>query len=198
MVTATCLSFFFLASNSTAGTVPTGGEFIGQFAACPDYPPILLTCPPFPADVMMMIETAYPNSPVGNYSLTAWLVSDATGQQIAIGSNFDYWITWYGADQWGVFGYNGLAAGFPMPGDAGFYGPNRTFSVLFKNTGAAFDFLVSPVSSVFVNLDEDNTRYVGSTLAVSVSDVPESPSIFGAACGILTLSMAWRKQRRVS
>ena len=69
-----------------------------------------ILCVP-PQAIMLEVDTQ-PTASTSGYSLEAWLISD--GIVVPLGSNFDYSIKTNNAgQQWGVFGYSGLMAGFP-------------------------------------------------------------------------------------
>jgi hypothetical protein len=113
---------------------------------------------------MLQVNFVVPPGGVNSSSIAAWLISDATGQVIPIPENFWTFIATNAdtGEQYGVFGYNGLLQGFPLPTDAGFWGTNpakATFSVRFENLGVPFTLLDSPQKSVFANLDSNNTRF---------------------------------------
>jgi hypothetical protein len=96
------------------------------------------------------------------YTLEVWLISNTTGETISMGTNFPFWVSTdvTTGEQIGIFGYDGLAQGFPFPTDSGFFGnipQPSTFSVKFKNTGLPFTFWTAPQGSVTIDLDSGNT-----------------------------------------
>ena len=51
------------------------------------------------------------------YTLEVWLISNTTGETISMGTNFPFWVSTdvTTGEQIGIFGYDGLAQGFPVP-----------------------------------------------------------------------------------
>ena len=162
-------------------TVPSGGQFIASANACINIGSF--SCPP---EALMLAVYTQPTAGIAGYSLQAWLISGATGASYPIANNFVYFIT-SGSITAGIFGYNGLAAGFPFPSDPTFFGPNpatSTISILFQNTGLPFTFYADQlVDSITIDLDSNGTRWAVTTNSAAI--VPEpSPAVLGTV-GIL-------------
>jgi hypothetical protein len=183
-------------------TVPSGAEFVANFQACVTAVPSF-RCPP--QALMLAVDTVDPANGSSGYSLEAWLISTATGQFAAIGDNFVFWISTINGtgERLGIFGYNGLSAGFPFPNDPGFWGPTpstATFSVLYRNTGLPFTFWHSPETSVIANADSAGSRWAVAansvTLIPEVAPVPETSSFWLLSLGLAAFSILPRRTHR--
>jgi hypothetical protein len=176
--------FLFCSSLAHPITIYTGGEFIANANVCIPMPDFV--CPPLA--VMLEVRTQLPQDGTAGYSLEAWLISDVTGQMLALPDKFEYGLVY--SQNWepvcGAFPYNGRWSGFPFP--AGFFGPHPqtdTFSILFKNTGKPFSFYSSPEQSVTINLDSGARRWGIKTN--DVHTIPEPVSGLLSAAGLLAI-----------
>lgn len=178
-------------------TVPTGAEFIANFPACINA--LAFVCPA--SGVLLDIDTTAQNFETLGYAIEAFLISDANGQVISIGSNaFLFRVLTNGStgELLGNFTYfTGVSDSFPFPSSDDFWGSNpsgATFSVLYRNTGLPFTFLSSPDESVYVNLDSAGGHWEVTTNSVTFV-VPEAVTWSLLALGIAALGTfaRWRE-----
>ncbi len=177
-------------------TVPTGAEFVGNFPACINA--FSFVCPA--KGVSVEIDTTVQNYKTLGYSIEAFLISDADGQVIPIGSNdFLFRVLTSGStgEPQGNFTYlTGVSDSFPFPSSGNFWGSNpsgATFSVLYRNTGLPFTFLSSPEESVWVNLDSAGEHWAVTTISVTFV-APEAATWSLLTFGIAALAAFARRR----